>query len=101
MLAVVLVILGVCWWFRIPGPDEYELPREYTAENVRVGSMYDVVQGRCIQAFVVKNILSDLFYFYVVPDDPEKSPEIIGWAKSLPSNRLIRPDDLIQLLPIC
>lgn len=78
MLAVVLVILGVCWWFWIPGPDEYELPTVYTADNLRLGGMYDVTQGRCIQAFVVKNIRDGLFFIHVVPDDPKKDPEIIG-----------------------
>lgn len=94
MLAVVLTIFVACWWFRTPVPDEYELPREYTAENVRLGDMYEVVQGRHTQMFVVTNIQFDLFYFYVVPDESEKSPEIFGWTDRLPSNRLIRQTDL-------
>ncbi|MFZ1654501.1 MAG: hypothetical protein WAT84_01585 [Candidatus Moraniibacteriota bacterium] len=95
MLAVVLAMFGVCWWFRTPGPDNYELPDVYTADNVRLYAMYDiVVRGRHTQTFVVENIRDGLFFFRVVPDDSAKRPEIVGWTDRLPSNRLIRRADL-------
>jgi hypothetical protein len=90
--------MGYFLWFRT-WTDEYELPREYTFENVSVGDTYTIECGRQVQTFDVLNKRAGWFCIEVWADVADggmkpSQPHVMGWTDCLPSNRLIRHADL-------
>jgi hypothetical protein len=76
----------------------------YNADNVRTGRVYPItISGKTAQTICVRQIFGGSFLIVVHTTDTDDGngpyPSFNGWAVQIPTNRLIRPENLLPHQP--